>query len=55
MLITLAPFVGRQLRKLSFEDKTIPQFVNVAPVFGVHMDSQLKWGKQIKMVAKSYS
>ena len=53
MLMTPAPFVG-PLRKLSFREKTI-QFVNMARVIGVHIDSQLKWDKQIQMVQCSYS
>ena len=53
MLITAKPFVG-PLRKLSFRTDNI-KFVNVSRSLGVYIDSQLKWDKQVSMVAKSYS
>ena len=53
MLITAKPFVG-PLRKLSFGNDNI-KFVNVSRTLGVYIDSQLKWNKQVNMVAKSYS
>ena len=51
MRITAKPFVG-PLRKLGFGNI---KFVNVSCSLGVYFDSQLKWDKQVKMVAKSYS
>ena len=53
MLITVKPFVG-PLRKLSFGKDNI-KYVNVSRSLGVYIDSQLKWDKQVSMVAKSYS
>ena len=53
MLITAKPFVI-PLRKLSFGKDNI-KFVNVSRSLGVYIDSQLKWDKQVNMVAKSYS
>ena len=53
MLITAKPFVS-SLRELSFGKDNI-KFVNVSRSFGVFMDSQSKWDKQVDMVAKSYS
>ena len=53
MLITAKPFVGPS-RKLGFGKDNI-KFVNVSFSLGVYIDSQLKWQKQVKMVAKSYS
>ena len=53
MLVTAKPFVG-PLRKHSFGKDNI-KFVTVSRSLGVYIDSQLKWGKQVNMVAKSYS
>ena len=53
MLITAKPFVG-PLRKLGFGNDNI-KFVNEYCSLAVYIDSQLKWDKSLKMVAKSYS
>ena len=51
--IASEPFVG-PLRKLGFGNDDI-KFVNVSCSLGVYIDSQLKWDKQVKMAAKSFS
>ena len=53
MLIIAKAFVG-PLRKLGFGNDNI-KFVNVSCSLGVYIDRQLKWDKQVRVVAKSYS